>query len=738
MSAYKRVTGRRLAAGISLALLAAVGWFLFLKDSWADSSIYVSSYSLSSYLAMMCAAYILVEYRIREETEQTVFHAALFFVSIVSMIKASRIILQQGPLHALSLEMLSMLADLCIFGVILLISVVRRKQGGPNQRGFEVVALVLAGLFVQLVAFVAFNYVPPSAHPILGAVMGIFAATTVTTSGFLWLRIGATQRMFDTTTLIVGFLTYGVSWIPLVYSLYQPSILWTLAFSLRGIGLVFLVVSTALPFFQRSGSPRSAAYLGILGLQAVAILPLFITETVSGFFPEGASLGSGVHVIVHLGAAILAIFIAVLTSVYNSQRFEIRRYPLIVAFLVWASLDIYQIVITLVPSLGLSTASLAPYASAILLTGLLLPLSMRWTSSEPPKWIIDNRRILIVMTIFCFFFGVWIGEAYSIWFLTLPSFPYARIFILATLVFIVFAFVYSLSAQLRVSKGRPSVDLLSIGFLLPWIVPTLIRASYGEMSIGWGLADLLLLMTLLVGPVVLGAIYLEEMQRAEEQKKRAQLYADLLVHDITNYHQALEIGFGLISLDDTDPSIQKRAVEASYAELERADRLIKDVRRLSMAEEFTPAALHEIDLTVILDAAFSIACRRLDTHGVALEKLNPHGEFHALGSNLLIDAVASVLEDIIIHKANQEPITADIRDSDSQGKGFWELTLSACLRDSSPFKAGRPEDMTANQGLGPSVASSIVEALGGTLRISQPNESDDIHRTSVTFTLRKA
>lgn len=739
MGARTQVTGRSLVAALSLAFIAAAGWFLYLRDSWTDSSILVSSYSLLSYLAMMCSAYILVDYRIRDETEQTVFHAALFYVSIVSMVKAARILLG-GPFPSLAYELLVMLLDLCIFGVILLISVLRRRSGGPRRRVLEVLVLVFSGLLAQFVGFVLLSNVGEAAAPVIGTLMGVFAAATVSGSGVLWLRHGGEERMFDTNMLVVGFLVYGVSWIPLVISLYQPSIIWTLTFSLRGVGLVFLVMSTALPFLQQSGTTRNVAYAGALGLQAVAILPLFITETVSGFFSEGAMLGIGVHIIVHLGAAILAVFIAVVTAFYNAQRFEIRRYPLIAAFLVWGCLDAYQVVIAIIPGLGLSTASITPYASAVFVTLLLLPLSIRWANSEPTSWIVSNRHLIPVAAILGLFLGIWVGETYRSVVLTLPTFPYARILILASTVFIMFAFVYSLSLSLRASKGRPSVDLLSIGFLLPWIVPTLIRASYGEMSLGWGIADLLLLMTMLVSPVVLGAIYLEEMKHAEEQKKRAQLYADLLVHDITNYHQALEIGFGLISLDDADPSIQKRAVDSAYKELRRADGLIRDVRRLSMVEQISPATLHRINLIAAMKAAYKIACRELDIHDRSLQCIAEPSQFYALGSNLLIDAMASLFDLLIRCSTSKDPIEVQIRDSESHGKGFWDLSFRTDLKPSSPLR--REEERlgasSSNQELGISVARAIVEALGGALSIVTSEVDKVSSEIMVVLTLRKA
>ncbi|MHA1136315.1 MAG: hypothetical protein ACTSSE_07505 [Candidatus Thorarchaeota archaeon] len=122
--------------------------------------------------------------------------------------------------------------------------------------------------------------------------------------------------------------------------------------------------------------------------------------------------------------------------------------------------------------------------------------------------------------------------------------PIGRSLLLGSALIGMFAFVYHSSVQIKDGRGRMTADVLTTGFLSLWIIPSIIKANFSMWTTGWWVSEIFMLMGVLFGPAVLAYVYLQELSRAAESQKRATLFADLLVRDISNYHQALALAIG--------------------------------------------------------------------------------------------------------------------------------------------------------------------------------------------------
>ena len=319
---------------------------------------------------------------------------------------------------------------------------------------------------------------------------------------------------------------------------------------------------------------------------------------------------------------------------------------------------------------------------------------------------------------------------------------YGRIIALIGILFVMFTLIFLLSMQLRQSPEKMTVDRISIGFLVPWIIPTLIRASSGELSVGWALADLTLLMALLVGPSVLGVMYLREMNQAKDLKTKANYYSDLLVHDISNCHQALELSMGLLEDPDATIGVKKQALQDAQTELLRAERLIANVRRLAMADELTYKTMHDVDLILIVQSAYTMATRSKSEESQRISINGPPGKYHAIASNLLIDALINLF-DAGIHHAPDGDFEVHIEQSQRYGNMHWDLVVAANGWAIEPNILARAlelndiKDVTTRV-LGLTVVKNLVEAIGGRINARTINESDTSKGTTFTISVKKS
>ena len=144
------------------------------------------------------------------------------------------------------------------------------------------------------------------------------------------------------------------------------------------------------------------------------------------------------------------------------------------------------------------------------------------------------------------------------------------------------------------------------------------KANFTDWTAGWYSAELLLLVALLFGPGVLAMLYLGEMRSTENAHQRARVYSDLLVHDVSNYHQAILISLGLLEVEGIQPGLREQVVKDAQSELRRADELIKNVRQIGMSEEIDYQSFDCLDLVQCIRNSFENAVPPMHRQSVEL------------------------------------------------------------------------------------------------------------------------
>jgi signal transduction histidine kinase len=305
-----------------------------------------------------------------------------------------------------------------------------------------------------------------------------------------------------------------------------------------------------------------------------------------------------------------------------------------------------------------------------------------------------------------------------------------------------FAFVYHSSVQIKDGRGKVTVDVLTTGFLALWIIPSMIKSIFEEWTLGWWTAEIILLLAVLFGPAILGFLYLRELGRTTETQKRATLFADLLLHDISNYHQALAFSIGLLEMEDAGFKARAQALQDANIELQRADQLIRNVRRLSMADELLPDLLPSIDVLPIINEAFTIASRKAKDLNIKFKIETSFEKCHVRANPLLKDVFMNLFDNSIKYSDGTPEIVVTVGDETRSREDLCCISIIDNARGIDPIKRARlferyMEDAVGT-GLGLSVVKSLIQAFGGSITIEERVPGDYQKGTIFRILLRKS
>jgi signal transduction histidine kinase len=291
-----------------------------------------------------------------------------------------------------------------------------------------------------------------------------------------------------------------------------------------------------------------------------------------------------------------------------------------------------------------------------------------------------------------------------------------------------FEFTYLIVYLSRRSGGGLTVEVLLTGFLSLWIVSGILKANFTDWTAGWYSAELLLLVALLFGPGVLGLLYIQELRRAESAHQRSAVYSDLLVHDISNYHQAILISLGLLDVDGLQQGVREQAIKDAQSELKRADELIRNVRQIGMSETVSLQNLERIDLVQSIQNSYENAVPLIHQQSIEFAINRNVGECYVLANALIEGIFTNLLRNAIKYSPNKKRIDIEIGFFETQNASFWTtrvIDFGQGIEPSSRVNLfNRFMTGAKGTGLGLSVAKTLTEVFGGSISVEDRVEGD--------------
>ena len=317
--------------------------------------------------------------------------------------------------------------------------------------------------------------------------------------------------------------------------------------------------------------------------------------------------------------------------------------------------------------------------------------------------------------------GLRVENVLSGQFIDLVNSPFGRSSLLVVNLLVMFEFAYVITHLLRRDAGNLSSELLMVGFLSLWIVPGVLKANYLDWTAGWWTGELFLLVGLILGPCVLGVLYLRELNRAESEHLRARVFSDLLVHDVSNHHQAILLSLDLLKVGGLHDDLKGKIVSEARDELRRADQLIRNVRQLALSQSVGRRSLMPIDLVRCILNAFEAASPYAERGGVSFTVSHKPGQAYVLAHNLLEEVFVNLFRNSLKYSSGVRAIDVRLQEMTIQDDLYWEVWVEDHGQGISPERRKYLFDRfmpgAEGTGLGLSVVKSLTESFGGEVRV---------------------
>jgi signal transduction histidine kinase len=498
--------------------------------------------------------------------------------------------------------------------------------------------------------------------------------------------------------------------------------IWQIAVLFLMFGFISFNLSITIPQFHSTGLSEKNSFLYAFFLNVFVLLPFaaaFILElSFSGILPLMPAID--LYLLIRSGAALISFGLAVLIYMYSKQKFTRSFIPLMLAFVTWVIVDVALLIQS--PMVPTYAESLVPYIIGYLSVFLLMMIAVRW-KQNPPK---TNESALPVWRIIFSIIGiaavVTISLVIESWLIINASpmifdVPIDWIILLAFSFLNVFWFSILTYLYLKESQGEITIEILALSLLMLWIIPGILKSVFGMWEWGWWAAEFLLLGGLMVAPIIFGIAYLRALRTTEEAEKRATLYADILAHDISNYHQAIMTSLELIELDDVPEEIHDQAIEQIHQSLSRADHLIKNVRRLGKVEHLPEITFQPLDLVMYVKLAFDQVSQALGTNEFVLKINQSEGYCYVDANLLLVDLFQNLIRNAMEYSNDKKRIEVKIKLLNSSDRSWWEIQIIDFGRGIPPERKAqlfnRYMDGAHGSGLGLSVVRALSEAFGG-------------------------
>ncbi len=729
---------------VSLAILSIV---LTIGAAGIVSLSYVTRvgvHSLLAFWASIPAAVIILELQQRYSLSKMLFGTSFIFTMLIHVASALRNLLQFGAesIEVTTVDSVSTLIELATIGTLFVLSLLFRylHDGEFTRQRRWASAIVIIGSPV-IFYILCSNLILPFFSPEM-LVAGGITACLIATLTFVIVPFIGYRRPEKSIPLDLGYITSAsilmiLSAVLVLSALIENSDIWVYAENTQIAGLLLFGFATAIPFLKSSGFSRASRY-GVVSVLALSTyLPLLVTTIIETLSIDVLFENTLAFGIIHIGTCCLAAMMAALLYAYSRIRPSGIQYPLILLFTLWAGVFFASILPMFWPEYG---EQLSPYLAGSIITLILLRDVEKWSSSALAERAIPSTRtilvrVLLILTV------ISVVEILNLQvLLRFGEFEWTVIgnsVLLASTSILMLGFAYMIFLLARRGHGSLSFETYVVAFLSLWIVPVTLKSFYLQWSAGWWLSEILLFIGMLIGPAVLGFLYIRVMREADRSYTRARLFAGLLMHDITNYNQVTLTTLELLGSGELPQGRIESLVADAKRAVSMAEGLVENVRLLSSGDSLSTDVLKKVDLVSMTVQAMDSVARNEDGV-VPVMNFQPAAE-HAFvtGNSLLLGALVNLVYAALELSSIGDEILLKLDYNRGLGQSWWEIEIvvptaldslgDAVLQDSDML----PGETRVN--LRFQVAEMVAEQLGGfsSMKIKRGDSLD----RGVRFTL---
>ncbi len=207
----------------------------------------------------------------------------------------------------------------------------------------------------------------------------------------------------------------------------------------------------------------------------------------------------------------------------------------------------------------------------------------------------------------------------------------------------------------------------------------------------------------------------------EEEKAQAELYLDLMGHDISNMHQVammhLELAGDTMSTRGRLEAEDKALIDTAFRTLERAARLIDNVRKLQKIKS-GEYRMETVDLAKVLGGVLDVYSG-IPGRNITIN-YTPNGECPVRANPLLKDVFSNLVDNAVKHSGDPLVIYVDICRIGLNGNSYYRVAIEDNgngipdeKKDEVFQRFGRGQTKARGTGLGLYLVKSLMEGFGG-------------------------
>jgi signal transduction histidine kinase len=712
---------------VILAILLVSGLYLLFNPFWTLSSVRVGLHTLLAFLAFIAAATISYDIRKHSLVWKYLLLSVFMFAAIVNFVAA---LWHLSPIYYID-EIVEVTADLVetmLLGLLFLGAVISSKRTNSEisyRKGIGLLSLltVLSLLCYGIIYFLLLPLLLLINSLITGVSLGI---TNIIITGLLLVLLYHTPdtlEQFDQITFVTGIVLIGGSSLFLLISYLQPINFLTASVMMRAALMYSLFMAVALPIQSALGISRPRAYLNAAGLAFLIVIPYVLTVIIVCIIPYFLLFQEqDIYSLTHLILAVLAAIIVRLLWRYTTQQPHWHRYPMILAFL--AITIVEATIFILSPWVEIT----GEYTLLFVIGGVMMVaclIQALWWIFHPPTkhqhsdmvwWLagISFTMLLVILG------GVWLQSMLQVLYFWINLQIILRGILIGVCFVSIFLLTYLFMVFLQVSKERVTMGLIALGTLTLWVIGNMIRINFIDWSAGWWIAQFFILFGFILGPATLGRLYLSSLERSESERKRATLYADILIHDLRNYHTVIQSSIDLLTLAQDSSEVVDDVTDQIQIALDRAQRLITNVRSLELAKTLQTKDLTRIDLVYIIYEAWEhvLGIREEEVEFKVNKKVN---DCFVLANELLLEVFINLFRNSLQYSADVKRVHVEIEGIEREKVNLWEIRVIDWSRGIAPEDKPnlfiRYSNGAKGLGLGLSVVKSLVDAFHGSITV---------------------
>ncbi len=209
--------------------------------------------------------------------------------------------------------------------------------------------------------------------------------------------------------------------------------------------------------------------------------------------------------------------------------------------------------------------------------------------------------------------------------------------------------------------------------------------------------------------------------RENNERERANLYLEVMTHDLNNINQSLLFSLGLVENLQELPENVMSMIQQSSWDIRRSGRMTANMRALLRLREFPPT-IEEVDLYDYIQIAKFAVEEDFPWKKILLSTNIQKGEFLVAGHEYLHQVCFNIIHNSLSYNESAEvEIEVNAEQVDNlkmvrlefidKGHGVPDATKEFIFR-----RTGSPDEQIVGRGLGLTLVDQIVRSLGGRIK----------------------